>query len=427
MKKIKKSGAARLLLFCLLAAAAFSWCAIDAIPARLVLFEQERAAIGGPVFDKLFTLDVAAGQGGVLHTDGSLSADTALPDGVLAEGSYTADVKFLRLLPVKTVRVDVVKSTEVVPCGSSIGVKLYTDGLLVVGLSDFQDNTGHTVSPGKDCGVRIGDVIRQAGGKPVTRIAHFTDAVSAGGGSAVELLLERDGRQLTQTIQPRVDAADGQYKLGLWVRDSTAGIGTLTFYDPATNAFGALGHGITDVDTGSLLPVGSGQLLPANIVSVKRGEKGAPGELRGVFSSDSAALGDIYANTNQGIYGKLDSAAAIAADTAYPIAARAEVREGPAEILCNIHGQQVERYQIEIQRLMRGDTSGKCMVIQVTDPALLAETGGIVQGMSGSPILQNGKAVGAVTHVFINDPTRGYGIFLDAMYKNSLQYASGSS
>ena len=423
MKKIKKAGAVRLLLFGILTAASFCWCAIDAIPARVVLFEQEHAALGGPLFDKLLTLDVAAGQGGVLHADGRLSADTALPGGALTEGSYTADVKLLGVLPVKTVRVDVIKSTEVVPCGSSIGVKLYTEGLLVVGLSDFRDTTGRTVSPGKDCGIRVGDVIRQVNGQAVTRIAQFTDAVAAYGDSGIALLVEREDRQFTQTIRPRADAADGQWKLGLWVRDSTAGIGTLTFYDPATNAFGALGHGITDVDTGNLLPVGSGQLLPANIVSVKRGEKGAPGELRGVFSGESAALGTVCANTNQGIYGKLDSADVIAADTAYPVAARTEVREGPAEIVCNIRGQQVERFQIEIQRLMRGDTSGKSMVIQVTDPALLTETGGIVQGMSGSPILQNGKAVGAVTHVFINDPTRGYGIFLDAMYKNSLQFS----
>ena len=406
------------LFFCI-SAAALAWCTVDAIPDRMVLFEQERASVGGPLFDRLFSIDVAAGQGGVLLPDGSLAADTALPDGQLAAGSYTAEVKLLGLLPVKSVRVDVIQSAEVVPCGNSIGVKLYTDGLLVVGLSDFHDTGGRTVSPGKDCGIRIGDIIRQVGGQTVTRIADFTAAVAQTGGSSITLGLEREGRQFTQDITPHADAADGAYKLGLWVRDSTAGIGTLTFYDPATQAFGALGHGITDVDTGHLLPVGSGNILPANIVSIKKGEKGAPGELRGVFSSDGAVLGAVAANTSQGIYGRLDNPDAIAAADAYPVAPRTQVHEGQAEILCNIDGQQVARYQIEIQRLMRSDASGKSMVVQVTDPALLAQTGGIVQGMSGSPILQDGKVVGAVTHVFINDPTRGYGIFADTMLKQA--------
>lgn len=421
MKNKTKRKTARLLAFSVLSAAALAWCSIDAVPDRIVLFEQEQASIGGPLFDRLLTLDVAAGHSGVLHADGQVAADTA-QGGALKEGSYTADVKFLGLLPVKTVRVDVLQAAEVVPCGNSIGVKLYTDGLLVVGLSDFQDTAGRSVSPGKDCGLRVGDIIRQVNGQQIKTIEEFSDAVNHAGGGQVQLVLERDGRQLTQTLVPRADAADQTFKLGIWVRDSTAGIGTLTFYDPATKAFGALGHGITDVDTGALLPVGSGSILPANIASVKRGEKGAPGELRGVFAGDGTAIGSVTANTSQGIYGHIDDTAAIPADTAYPIAPRSQVQEGKAELLCSIHGQQTERYQIEIQRLLHGDAGGKSMVIQVTDPALLSETGGIVQGMSGSPILQDGKLVGAVTHVFINDPTRGYGIFIDTMYKNSAKF-----
>lgn len=421
MKTIKKQKTARLLAFSILSAIALAWCSIDAIPARIVLFEQEQASIGGPLFDRLLTLDVAAGHGGVLLADGQVAAGAA-QGGALKEGSYTANVKFLGLLPVKTVRVDVLQPAEVVPCGNSIGVKLYTDGLLVVGLSDFQDTTGRSVSPGKDCGLRVGDIIRQVNGQETKTIAEFSDAVNGAGGSQIQLLLERGGRQFTQDICPRADAADQTFKLGIWVRDSTAGIGTLTFYDPATNAFGALGHGITDVDTGGLLPVGSGSILPANIVSVKRGEKGAPGELRGVFAGDGTTIGTVAANTSQGIYGHIENAAAIPADTTYPIAPRSQVQEGKAELVCSIRGQETAHYEIEIQRLLHSDAGGKSMVIQVTDPALLSETGGIVQGMSGSPILQDGKLVGAVTHVFINDPTRGYGIFIDTMYKNSIKF-----
>jgi stage IV sporulation protein B len=212
---------------------------------------------------------------------------------------------------------------------------------------------------------------------------------------------------------------DKKYHIGLWVRDSTAGIGTLTFYDPKTSAFGALGHGITDIDTGLLMPVDSGEIIESSILGIKVGKSGVPGELKGVFIEDMR-LGTIENNSEFGIYGKLsDNAANKITGKLYPIGLRSEIKEGPAVILSNIDGKSIAEFEIEIQKVSRQNINGsKGMIIKVTDQKLLEATGGIVQGMSGSPIIQNGKIIGAVTHVLVNDPTKGYGIFIEGMLKN---------
>lgn len=204
------------------------------------------------------------------------------------------------------------------------------------------------------------------------------------------------------------------------MRDSTAGIGTLTFYDPVTKGFGALGHGITDIDTGAIMPVQRGELVESNILTVKKGTKGNPGELKGVLIEDSGVLGTIVKNSHYGIYGTLNDAALDKfPNVKYPIALRNDIKVGPATILANIDGKKVEEYSIEIEKVSRKSANGlKGMVIRVTDDRLLEATGGIVQGMSGSPILQDGKLVGAVTHVLVNDPARGYGILIEWMIKN---------
>ena len=209
---------------------------------------------------------------------------------------------------------------------------------------------------------------------------------------------------------------DGTWRLGAWIRDSMAGIGTVTFYDPATGSFGALGHGITDTDTGLLMPLGDGSVMHASVKAVKRGSAGEPGELKGSFDL-AHDLGGLYANTEQGVFGTMESCG-FTEGSALPVAKAGEVRTGPAAILSNVSGDRVESYSIEIVRVL-GSTGVQNLLIQVTDPALIQQTGGIVQGMSGSPILQDGKLVGAVTHVMVNEPSKGYGILIENMLEQA--------
>ena len=288
-----------------------------------------------------------------------------------------------------------------VPVGHTVGIKLFSRGVVVVKLTD-----GGT--PARECGLQRGDVIVQCGGSAVTSTEHFQSLLQESGGSAADLEIDRAGDRMTLSVEPSQNE-QGVYCIGAWVRDSMAGIGTMTWYDPATGAFGALGHGVTDTDTAQLMPFSNGSILPSTVKAVKRGEAGSAGELRGDFDL-TRDLGPLYANTSSGIFGTLDEAPA---DTeAVPTGA---ALPGPAVIRTNVQGDDVREYEIEIVKVASGGTDGRDLVLSVTDPALLEITGGIVQGMSGSPILQNGQLVGAVTHVLLNDPAKGYGILIDHM------------
>ena len=291
-----------------------------------------------------------------------------------------------------------------VPVGHTIGIKLFARGVLVVKLTD-----GGT--PAKECGLQTGDVIVKCGGVSVTSSEQFQSLLQKNGDSAMDLQVRRAGDSMTLSVEPEQNDK-GVYCIGAWIRDSMAGIGTMTYYDPATGDFGALGHGITDTDTALLMPFSNGSILPSTVKAVKRGETGSAGELRGDFDLDTS-LGDLYANTESGIFGTLAvSDYAPACQDAVPIG---EAVPGPAVIRSNVEGDAVEEYEIEILKVVSGTSDGRDLVISVTDPKLLKATGGIVQGMSGSPILQNGKLVGAVTHVLLNDPTKGYGILIENM------------
>ena len=236
-------------------------------------------------------------------------------------------------------------------------------------------------------------------------------------GQEMELTVVRDEESREVTTRAAQCSADGEYKLGAWIRDSMAGIGTLTFVDPATGLFGTLGHGINDVDTAVLMKLQTGAITPACVASVVKGLEGQPGELRGAFSAEED-LGTLFANTQQGVFGYLNDPAVFAGDP-IPVADRAEIRTGQATILSNISGTAVEEYTVEILKVYDDASDTRELMLRVTDPRLLEQTGGIVQGMSGSPILQNGKLVGAVTHVLVNDPTRGYGIFAETMLESA--------
>lgn len=308
--------------------------------------------------------------------------------------------------PAKAVEVTGVFSDEtarmLVPVGHTVGIKLFSRGVVVVKLSD-----GGT--PARSCGLRTGDVIEECGGAAVTSTEQFQSLLQENGGSATDLQVRRDGGSMTLSVAPARND-QGVYCIGAWIRDSMAGIGTMTFYDPATGVFGALGHGITDVDTALLMPFSNGSVLPSTVKAVKKGEAGAAGELRGDFDL-TRDLGRLYANTSSGIFGTLETDG-LRSDGAVPTG---QPREGPAVIRANVQGDQVAEYDIDIVKVIPGAGDGRDMVLSVTDPDLIAVTGGIVQGMSGSPILQNGKIVGAVTHVLLNQPTKGYGISIENM------------
>jgi len=250
----------------------------------------------------------------------------------------------------------------------------------------------------------------KAGGEKVKNSEHFSSLINEKGAGGIELEIMRDNQPHTLKLTP-VLTGDG-YKIGAWVRDSSAGIGTLTFVKPDTKVFASLGHGISDTDTSLLLDVGQGSITDCKIVSVKRGQKGTPGELRGIFEGNDTGV--ISQNSSIGVYGVYDDVKALD-KTPRKIASRFETREGKATIICTVDTNGPTEYDIEIEKVMTNSTDAKGMIVKVTDERLLEKTGGIVQGMSGSPILQNGKIVGAVTHVFVNDPTRGYGIFIENM------------
>ena len=291
-----------------------------------------------------------------------------------------------------------------VPVGHTVGIKLFSRGVMVVKLSPGG-------SPAKDCGLQTGDVIVKCGSSNVNSSEQFQSLLQKNGSSAMELQIKRDGSSMTLSVEPKKNE-QGIYCIGAWIRDSMAGIGTMTYYDPATGAFGALGHGITDVDTAQLMPFGNGSILPSTVKAVKRGESGSAGELRGNFDL-TAELGTLSANADCGIFGTLRCtdyapAQAEALPTGIPL-------PGAAVIRSNVEGDSVQEYDIEIMKVISHAADGRDLVLRVKDPDLIAVTGGIVQWMSVSPIIQDGKLVGAVTHVLLNDPCKGYGISIETM------------
>lgn len=333
-----------------------------------------------------------------------------------------AKVTLLGLVPLKSVSVKAV-SPEITlyPGGQPVGVKLNTQGVLIVAMSDIETEKGKGTSPGAAAGLQVGDSIIKINNVPVTSSEQVSKIVADCDGDDLNLIISRKGSELSKTIKPLKNTNDGKFKIGLWIRDSTAGVGTLTFYDDKTKKFAALGHPITDADTGTILSISSGQIVSSSIVSVRKGARGNPGELKGIFVDEEISLGEIFKNTECGIFGSTTKKLSNDKfNKPMKIGLRHEIKEGPAKVITTIDGGEPKAYDIEIQKLLQQDTPGpKSMVIKVTDPVLLEKTGGIVQGMSGSPIIQNNKIVGAVTHVLINKPDVGYGIYIEWMLKDA--------
>lgn len=299
-----------------------------------------------------------------------------------------------------------------IPIGKTVGVKLFSDGVMVVGVSDVS-SSGNDISPARDSGLEPGDIITHINSSEVENTQQLASIISDSEGGELSIRAMRNGREMEFDVTPTL--SDEGYRLGAWIRDSIAGIGTVTYYDPSSNSFGALGHGVSDVDTSQLIPLNTGSVMHSSILSVKKGKNGAPGELRGSFDI-TTNMGTIKKNTDFGIFGTTSDLSFEEYGKALPIAKGSEVQDGPAVIYSNINGDEVQQFEIEIiKQFPSRSTTSRNMMIRVTDKKLLEETGGIVQGMSGSPIIQNGKLIGAVTHVLIGDPTRGYGVYIENM------------
>lgn len=330
----------------------------------------------------------------------------ASPDRLIA--TQELEYRLFGLLPVKTVTLTRLADVRLYPGGMPFGVRYYTEGVTVVGFSD-EESDGN---PALAAGLRKKDRILFLDGEKVETALGFTKKIEESGGKELTLTYSRDGEERTTSLRP-VKGQDGKFKAGLWVRDSGAGIGTVSFIIPEGQAFAGLGHGICDPETGELMPLVRGSVMNVSIEGVVKGQSGAPGELRGVFKPGK--IGTILWNTECGVFGVLSEPPAGAGGEAMPIASRNEIRVGEAYILCTVDGEGIGRYRVEISDIRREETGGKCFCVRVTDKDLIGKTGGIVQGMSGSPVIQDGRIVGAVTHVLVGDPERGYGIFVENM------------
>lgn len=330
----------------------------------------------------------------------------------IRRGDYEVDLKLLGMVPIKTAHVKTVERQYMVPCGTPFGVKIYTAGVIVVGMTAVDTVNGMS-NPAKNAGIKEGDAILSINGKKVDTTEDVAKSFENCNGDPMNVEIQRGTSVFTVKFTPLLSASQKIYKAGLWVRDSSAGIGTMTFYNPQTGIFAGLGHAVCDVDTGEILPLMSGAVVGATITGCNRGRNGNPGELCGFFHN-SNVLGDLKINGETGVYGQ--SKTVISSNEALPVAMKQEISEGAAQIITTIDTDGPQTYDIEIVKIYYNSSSHqKNMVIKVTDGELLEKTGGIVQGMSGSPIIQNGMLVGAVTHVFVNNSAQGYGIFAENM------------
>ena len=341
----------------------------------------------------------------------------------IGTGKAEIQIKFLGLIPIKNYNVDVIDRPELIPGGNAIGVRLNTKGVLVVAVTDLIGVDNERYSPARDAGIKVGDSILEIDGIKVNDAEHVVKILNEVKDKKVKILVQRNKAEFITEATPVQCIQDNSYRLGVWVRDKTSGIGTLTYLDKESGKFGALGHGIVDSDTGKLLSVDKGKIMNARISKIEQGKKGSPGEIRGVFYEANNIAGDITLNNSFGIFGTLRKEyLETIKNKPIPIGFKEEVKEGKAYIYTTVNDDKVEKFEVEILKVQpQVKPDQKSMVIKVTDEKLLELTGGIVQGMSGSPIIQDGKLIGAITHVFVNDPTKGYGIFIEWMleYENN--------
>lgn len=321
-----------------------------------------------------------------------------------------SEIKLFGAIPVKTVNVSHTQEQSVYVSGESFGIKLYTDGVIVVGTKDVESDNGYC-NPAKDAGIEKGDIIISINNTKTTTSSQVEEIFNDNNGKNYRIKVKRNGNYKNFNLEPVYSKKDGCYKVGIWVRDSTAGIGTITFYNPLKNTMAALGHPITDVDTNDIMPILNGEAVKAKVTKIYKSVDGETGSICCDFSND--VIAELCTNSSSGIYGTYNCE--IDESRLYKVASAQEVEKGPAQILCTLDDEGPKLYSVEIIKISYRDNQEKNMVIRVTDDALIEKTGGIVQGMSGSPVIQNGKLVGALTHVIVDNPEKGYGIFAEKM------------
>ena len=381
------------------------------------------------IFTSVFMLDKNIDNSYKINRGDTLNFDTEIPVTAEYQGAklsqsfigesigetFSVDLKIFGLIPFSTVDVEVVDEMYVAVLGNPFGMKLYTEGVLVIDMTAVDTKDGN-INPAEVAGIKTGDYIVSANGVMIYTNEELSKVVKESQGEEIKLELLRNGENKTISVLPAFSEESQEYRIGLWIRDSSAGIGTLTFYSPATGVVCGLGHGICDEDTGSLLQLNSGEIVDAEILSVAKGSGGSPGELKGRFKYDT--LADISLNCECGVYGFLNGT--ITPSNLTEVALKQEVEDGEAQILCTVEGETPRLYSCTIKKrssALHSETQN--IIVTVTDKELLEKTGGIVQGMSGSPIIQNGKLIGAVTHVLVDDPTKGYAIFAENMLETA--------
>lgn len=390
---------------------------ITSIPDSVILFQGET-----------FTYDTIAGvkieeKINTEENEKTVQASTELINTSVSEDNdaYSNTKTYnLSLLGInlKTVKANFIEKRKVIPLGNLVGLKLYTQGVLVVGMNQIEGEDKKIYKPYEEAGIEQGDSIIKINDEEINSTEELLECVSKCKGKTLEITYLKDGLEIEKTITP-VKTSKNTYKLGLWVRDAAAGVGTLSFYDETTNSVASLGHGIQDVDTEEMVDISTGEFVTAEIVNVQKGEKDNPGRIEGSIE-ESTELGEIYSNTRFGVYGYLINKELLnlnKTESVY-VALRNEIKEGEASIICTLEDGKKEEYSVKIQKVFRNNNEdNKSMIVKITDERLLNKTGGIIQGMSGSPIIQNGKLIGALTHVLVSDPATGYGVFADLMIK----------
>ena len=396
MKKIKK-----ILIVITLILIYIYVCNISMLPNNIILMQGE-----------VLKLNTVLGVN--VKNAKTVAASSNLNNSIFEEtGKMNLELNLFNLFSVKDVTVNVIPKTTVIPLGKAIGMKMYTKGVLVVGMSEIQGQ-----KPYENTGIETGDKIVEVNNVKINNTDELIECVNRSKGESIQITYISDNEEEVANISP-VKTGENEYKLGLLVRDAAAGVGTLTFYEPSTGEFGALGHGINDVDTYELIDIANGELVTTNIIDIVKGEDGTPGEIRGIIEG-SSTIGSIYKNTDYGVYGKVTDKSRLNLDTnnELEVANRSEIKTGKAEIMCELENGKIEKYEIEIQKIfLENNQDNKSMLIKVTDEDLIEKTGGIIQGMSGAPIIQNGKFIGAITHVLVNDSKMGYAVFADLMIK----------
>lgn len=372
---------------------------ISGIPKKVILFEGEDLNLG-TVF-------------GIYKTKQPIITTSSSNENnnIVSEEKIT--LSLFNLIDVKDVTVTTIEQTKVIPLGNTIGLKLYSSGVLVIGMAEIEGER-----PYENSGIETGDLITCVNEKQITTTEELIECVNNSNGKIINITYIRDGQEYKTSIEPAITLNE-EYKLGLWVRDGAAGIGTISYYEPSTNKFGALGHGIVDSDTEKLISIEKGELVTTNVLGIEKGEVNNPGQIKGTVSN-SEKIGNVYSNTNFGIYGEITNINKLNIDyeNSIEIAKRDEIQQGDAKILLTLEDGIRKEYDVQIVKIYPNNNSdNRSMVVKITDENLLELTGGIIQGMSGAPIIQNGKFCGAITHVFVNNPKEGYAVFADLMIK----------